>query len=422
MVVPERIMVQKFGGSSLASMDHVRRVAGIVSDTRRERGAVVVVVSARGDTTDDLLQLAAQVGPVLPKRETDQLVATGEVVSAALLAMELWSRGVPAASLTGAQAGIVVTGQHGAGVIDRIDPATILAMLERGEVPVVAGFQGVDADGDVCTLGRGGSDTTAVALAAGLGGRCEIYTDVDGIHTADPRLVPGARLMPAVPAPVMAEMSFAGAKVMYSRATELANLSGVDIQVRSSVTGALGTTVTSTAIDPLENRGAVMAITHEKAVARVLVQADEDLARDVFTVLAGQRTAVDLVARSGSNEPEFRMGFTLASSALPAIVPPLRDMAGPRGGRVEVSEDVAKISMVGTGLLNRPEFVTRMLTTLEHAGIVTSWVSATQLRTSMTVPRTQVARAVALLHEEFGLDNGEFDLHSMMAAQGDSNV
>ncbi|HEX5402462.1 MAG TPA: aspartate kinase, partial [Pseudonocardiaceae bacterium] len=266
----------------------------------------------------------------------------------------------------------------------------------------------------------GGSDTTAVALAAELGvRRCEIYTDVDGIYTADPRLVPGARLMPAIPAPVMAEMSFAGAKVMYSRATELAKLSGVDIHVRSSITGGAGTTVTSAAIDPLENRGAVMAITHEQAVARVLVQADDDLAREVFTVLASQRAPVDLVARSGSNEPEFRMGFTLSSAVLPSIVPPLREMAAPRGGRVEVTEDVAKISMVGTGLLNRPEFVTRMLTTLDHAGIVTSWVSATQLRTSMTVPRTQVARAVALLHEEFGLDHGDFDLHSMMAARGD---
>ncbi|HEX5401553.1 MAG TPA: aspartate kinase, partial [Pseudonocardiaceae bacterium] len=157
VVAPEEIMVQKFGGSSLASMDHVRRVAGIVADTRAQRGAVVVVVSARGDATDDLLQLAAQIGPVVPRRETDQLLATGEVVSAALLTMELCVRGVPAASLTGAQAGIVVTGQHGAGVIDRIDPTTIRAMLARGEVPVVAGFQGVDADGNVCTLGRGGS-------------------------------------------------------------------------------------------------------------------------------------------------------------------------------------------------------------------------------------------------------------------------
>jgi aspartate kinase len=326
---------------------------------------------------------------------------------------------VPAVSLTGGQAGIIVTGEHGAGIIDRIDTSVMLAMLADGEVPVVAGFQGVDADGNTRTLGRGGSDTTAVALAAEFGARrCEIYTDVDGIYTADPRLVPGARLLPAVPAPVMAEMSFAGAKVMYSRATELAGLRGVDVHVRSSITRQPGTTVIAATGGALENRGAVMAITHEQAVARVLVQADDDLARDVFLVLARLRTPVDLVARSGRDEPEFRMGFTIPSASLVSVVPPLRAMAAPRGGRVDVTEDVGKISMVGTGLLNRPEFVTRMLTALDEAGIVTSWVSATQLRTSMTVPSTRVAEAVTLLHNEFGLEHSDFDLNSMAAAQG----
>jgi aspartate kinase len=419
MVSTAEILVQKFGGSSLASMDQLRRVADVVQDAHRGPDAVVVVVSARGDTTDDLLRLAAQVMPPGSGRETDQLLATGEIVSAALLAMELRTRGVPAVSLTGGQAGIIVTGEHGAGIIDRIDTSVMLAMLADGEVPVVAGFQGVDAEGNTRTLGRGGSDTTAVALAAEFGARrCEIYTDVDGIYTADPRLVPGARLLPAVPAPVMAEMSFAGAKVMYSRATELAGLRGVDVHVRSSITRQPGTTVIAATGGALENRGAVMAITHEQAVARVLVQADDDLARDVFLVLARLRTPVDLVARSGRDEPEFRMGFTIPSASLVSVVPPLRAMAAPRGGRVDVTEDVGKISMVGTGLLNRPEFVTRMLTALDEAGIVTSWVSATQLRTSMTVPSTRVAEAVTLLHNEFGLEHSDFDLNSMAAAQG----
>lgn len=241
-----QVLVQKFGGSSLATGEHLQLVAGRVAEAYRRHRALAVVVSARGDTTDELLRIAEAVSRTRPARETDQLLATGEVASAALLAMALQDRGVPAVSLTGAQAGIRAEGNHGAGAITGVHTGAVLDLLALERVAVVAGFQGVDDRGTVVTLGRGGSDTTAVALAAALGAcRCEIYTDVDGVYTADPRLVPGARLLRVITAPVLTEMAFAGAKVMYSRAVELAALTGVEVEVRSSLTQEPGTRVTS---------------------------------------------------------------------------------------------------------------------------------------------------------------------------------
>jgi aspartate kinase len=269
-----KILVQKFGGTSLASARSLAQACEIIAESHSERGAVIAVVSARGRTTDDLLWLADSVAAERSLRETDQLLATGEVVSAALMAMALQSRGVPTRSMTGAQAGITTTGPHGAGVVARIDTSPLLAAISRGEAVIVAGFQGVNDAGDVVTLGRGGSDTTAIALAAALGASCEIYTDVDGIYTADPRLVPTARLLPEVPGPVMAELSFGGAKVLHSRAAELATLASVDVQVRSSLTRRPGTRISAKAERTLEDRGALMAVTCDRAVARILVRGE----------------------------------------------------------------------------------------------------------------------------------------------------
>lgn len=401
---PTEIVVKKFGGSSLAGTDQIRAVARTIAAAHADGVDQAVVVSARGDTTDELLAAGRVISTAAPPREIDQLLSTGEIASAAQLAMALHACGVAAVSLTGAQAGIVVTGRAGAGVIDSIDTTRLHALLAARTVPVIAGFQGADDAGDVVTLGRGGSDTTAVALAAALAARrCEIYTDVPGIFSADPRLVPDARRLADVPGPVMAEMSFSGARVMHSRAVELASIREVDLHVRSSLEAGAGTAVVARPPDGLESGGAVIAVTHDLDVARVLLEAERDLATEIFQVLAEHGMPIDVVARSGRHEPMFRMGFTIPSAHLGRAVPALQKAVQEHGGHLRVNDDVGKVSLVGTGLLSRPELTARALTSLDRAGITTSWLSATQLRTSVTVPRDCVHAAVAALHAEFGL-------------------
>jgi aspartate kinase len=416
------VVVQKYGGSSLATPAHVHAVADRVAATRNRGDSVLVVVSARGDTTDQLLGLAGQFTDGTPdvRREVDQLLATGECASAALLAIALVGRGVPAVSLTGPQAGIQVRGRHGAGFIDSIGTGRIDALLTLGNVVVVAGFHGLDDQDDLVTLGRGGSDTTAVALAAVIGAdRCEIYTDVDGVYTADPRLVPSARPMAAVACDVMAEMAFAGARVLHSRCVELAAARGVRVYVRNSFGNQLGTLIARRGDLPLlENDGAVVAVTHDPNVARVLVQARgrTDLAVEALAILARHAVPVDLIARSGPDEDEFRMGFTVGRDDIGAVRPALEQAVAAHGGSVHVDVRVAKVSLIGMGLLNRPEYVARMTVALAGAGIATSWVSTSQLRASVTVPSERAADAVALLHKEFDLDQADLDTELSISA------
>ncbi|MGW6580457.1 aspartate kinase [Streptomyces globisporus] len=405
------VLVQKYGGSSLADTERLNAVASRVAATHHSGAATVVVVSARGGATDELLaQAAAAAGPAFGAqrlRETDQLLATGETASASLLALTLLGLGVPAVSLTGAQAGMSIVGKPGAGIVDRIDVTRIDELLDEGNVVVVTGFQGQNADGDTVTLGRGGSDTSAVALAAALGAeRCEIFTDVDGVYSADPTHVPDARKLPFVPAAVMAEMAFAGAKVLHPRAVELATLQGVELHVRTSLGTQEGTVVGEEKdfMTSLETGGAVVAITSDPDVARVLVHARgrSDLAAEVLSILAQHAVPMDLVARSGPNEEEFRMGFTVRRSDVADIGPALDKAIAVHGGEVRIDPDVAKVSLIGMGLLNRPEYVARMTAVLAAAGIATSWVSSSQLRASVTVPADRRVQALCLLHKEFG--------------------
>ncbi|MBO0869508.1 MAG: aspartate kinase, partial [Micromonosporaceae bacterium] len=356
----------------------------------------------RGRTTDELMRLAATFSTRPALRELDQLLSTGEIASAALLALALHELGVQAVSLTGGQAGIQATGPHGSGVISKVSADVITEHLAAGRVPIVAGFQAVTGDGDVITLGRGGSDTTAVALASELGARCEIFTDVDGVFSGDPRVVETAQLLSLIPAEVMTELAFGGARVMHSRAVELAALTGLDIEVRNSATPSPGTTIAAGA-DGLESRGSVLAVGHDRDVARVLVQAPVDLARQVLDVLARHAVPADLVARSGSGEAEFRMGFTVSARHVEQMREALESAVRAAGGVVAIDVPVGKVSLVGIGMLNRPELVTRLLTVLDLAGITTSWVSLTQLRTSVVVPLDRVDEAVVLVHREFQL-------------------
>ncbi|WP_225839277.1 aspartate kinase [Streptomyces sp. NK08204] len=406
------VLVQKYGGTSLQTLDCVHRAALRVAAARRRGPSVAVVVSARGGRTDDLLRLAADVGAASPSRELDQLLAVGEQESAALMALTLNRMGVPAISLTGQQAGIETSDRHGEALIARIGAARVRTALEAGQVAVVTGFQGVDAAGDVATLGRGGSDTTAVALAARLrASACEIYTDVDGVFSADPRILPAARCLPWVEPGVMAEMAFAGAKVLHTRCIELAAMEGVEVRVRNVSSLAPGTVVVDRPDDrPLETRRAVVAVTHDTDVARVLVHCRDsrrDLAPDVFEVLAAQGTVVDLVARSGPYESEFRMGFTIRRSQADSVRTALHQVTAAHGGGVHFDENVGKVSVVGMGLLSRPEYTTRLMAALASAGIPTSWISTSQMRLSVIVPRERTVHAVEALHREFHLDRHE---------------
>jgi aspartate kinase len=406
------VLVQKYGGSSLSSVAHIQQAARQVAGTRHSGHPVAVVVSARGNTTDDLIEVARETGDGRPGRELDQLLATGETASAALMAMALHRLGVPAVSLTGPQAGIVAVGRYGSGVVDRIRPQRIRHLLAGGTVVVVAGFQGLNADGDVVTLGRGGSDTTAVALAAELRARqCEIYTDVAGVYTADPRVVPDARALAEVDVAVMAEMAFAGARVLHSRSVELAAMEQVEMHVRSSSAPQLGTVISGRrAMGTLETRRVVTAITHDFDVARILIRSEgaaRDLAAEILCLLADLAVPVDLVARSGPYEDEFRMGFTLRASDVPEIRASLREYLAPLNGEVRIEEGVGKVSLVGMGLLNRPQYTARMLDALSREGIATSWIFASQLRMSVTVPAGRVVDAVNLLHRTFGLQRAD---------------
>ncbi|WP_239097110.1 aspartate kinase [Asanoa ferruginea] len=404
--------MQKYGGSSLRTLDHVRRAAERTARSWRDGSAVAVVVSARGSRTDDLLRLAADVGAAGSSRELDQLLAVGESESAALMALALDRLGVPAISLTGPQAGIHTTDRHGDALISRIEALRVRKALDAGRVAVVTGFQGLDGSGDIATLGRGGSDTTAVALAAQLrASACEIYTDVDGVFSADPRILPAARLLPWVSPGVMAEMAFAGARVLHTRCIELAAMEGVEVRVRNASSQSPGTTVVEREdVRPLETRRAVVAVTHDTDVARVLVHCREirhDLAPDVFAVLADCGTVVDLVARSGPYESEFRMGFTVKRSQAEPVRTALHELTAGFGGGVHFDENVGKVSVVGMGLLSRPEYAARLMAALAGAGIPTSWISTSQMRISVIVPRERTVEAVETLHREFHLDGHE---------------
>ncbi|MER7514976.1 aspartate kinase [Streptomyces sp. NPDC126499] len=428
-------VVQKFGGSSLATTGHVRRVARRVARVAASGRRVAVVVSAQGKTTDHLLRTAAEINPDADGRELDQLLATGEAASAALMAMALQRLGTPATALAGDRTGILASGPPGSGVIVAIDTERAERLLDAGRVVVLAGFQGVGADGDVITLGRGGSDTTAVAAAAELGAsHCEIYTDVPGVLTADPRLVPTARLMPRLDMDVMAEMAFAGAKVMHSRAVELAALCGLDIHVGHSAAAEVGTRIHATAtahhsstdlsIDPsngihatdgetmLETQAAVMAVVHDQDAARVTVRTAgtaENPALTVFRALGKEAVPADMTSVHEERGGGHTIGLTVPHTRVAAVREFLAAHAADGADALTVDDTVAKVSIVGKGLLSRPQYAARMLSALTDRGIPAGAFSASQLRISVTVPRTEAGRAVRLLHTEFELDGSPDD-------------
>jgi aspartate kinase len=414
-----RTVIHKYGGSSLATIAKVRRVASRLAEAHRGGNAVVAVVSARGDTTDELLRLAGQLGAARPTRDLDQLLATGECASAALLALALRAQDVPAASLTGPQAGVLTSGTPGAGRIVAVRPDRIRRLLAENTVVVVAGFQGLDHRsgdgagdaGDVVTLDRGGSDTTAVALAAALGtGRCDIYTDVDGVFTADPRAVAGARLRPELDAPTMAELAVAGARVVHPHAVRLAAAHGVELHVGNSRSGRRGSVIRpEPPAGALDRGGRVVGVAHDLDVARVMIRSRGGGPDQVFEVLARCPVPVDFISHSGPDERTFRMGFTVRRADVVTVLVPLRHALAATGGTVTVDRNVGKVSLVGSGLLDRTGWTTRMTTALSAAGITTVWTCLSEHRASVVTARDRAVDAARLLHREFALAESTVD-------------
>ena len=403
------IVVQKYGGSSVATAEHIRAVAGRISRAREAGLDLVVAVSAMGKTTDRLLRLAGEVSRDPSPREIDQLLATGEEQSVALLAMALHDRGVPAESLTGPQAGMTVTGRYGSGVISEIRPKRIHSLLEQGRVVIVAGFQGMNALGDVMTLGRGGSDTTAVALAAALGAdRCEIFTDVTGVFTADPRIVPEARRVPVISFEEMAEMAWRGAKVMHPRAVELGALYGVEVHVRSSFEDVPGTIITGgEELERLETRETLAGIVHDLDVSRVTlngIRTGPGTMSRVFAPLAERGISVDVIVESGVKDGAADVAFTVTRGNFEEARKLAAGVAESLGGVVEGERDLGKVSVVGTGMLNRPGYAARMFQSLGEAGIPIRMVSTSEIQVTCVLPAERVEEAVRVLHRDFELE------------------
>ena len=408
MTASSKLLVQKYGGSSVGS---VERIAAVVARIARDRAAgrdVVAVVSAMGDTTDDLLALATSVtGGALPNaREQDALLATGEIQSAALLAMALIARGTDAISLSGAQAGISADGTYGKGRIAGIEPRRVRAELDAGRVVIVAGFQGVSEGSETTTLGRGGSDTSAVALAAALGAdRCQIFTDVRGVYTADPRAVPTARQLSVVGYEEMLELANQGAQVMQTRAVELGWVNNVAIEVLSSFEEQPGTVIKEDT--QVEKRNKVRGLAADTKVAKVTMVAVPDkpgIARSVFDPLSAANINVDMIVQNISHDGTTDLSFTTSRADLAAARPVLEKIRAEIGARaLEIDENVAKVSIVGAGIQNAPGYAARMFGTLADAKINIQMISTSEIRITCIVSESDAPRALQALHDAFDL-------------------
>ncbi len=401
------IIVQKFGGTSVGTAARIRRVSRRIAATVRKGHQVVAVVSAMGHTTDRLIALAQSVNPEPPARELDMLVANGETITAPLVAMCLQGMGVPAISLSGLQAGVRTSAHHSRARIQDIKPDRILEILGQGKVAVVAGFQGVTADFEVTTLGRGGSDTTAVALAAALkADSCEIYTDVDGIFTADPRLVKTARKLSHIQYDEMLELAAVGARVMHPRAVEIGELYGVPIHVRSSFHEGVGTMIVAHV--PMEDRQRVRGIAEETNVAKITVVGVPDrpgIAAAIFEPLGAAGISVDVIVQNIGRSRRTDLTFSVAQSDLKAAEKLVKTAAKAIGASKVVSAGgIAKLSIVGTGMLGMPGIAGRMFRALADAGINIEMISTSEIRITRLVARDQVEKGVRILHKTFDLD------------------
>ncbi|WP_433758247.1 aspartate kinase [Nocardia sp. CA-135398] len=409
------LVVQKYGGSSVATAERIRRVAERIVETKKQGHDVVVVCSAMGDTTDELLDLAQQVAPAPPAREMDMLLTSGERISNALVAMAIHSLGAEARSFTGSQAGVITTGSHGNAKIIDVTPGRVRAALDEGLVVLVAGFQGVSQDSrDVTTLGRGGSDTTAVALAAALDADvCEIYTDVDGVFTADPRIVPDAQQLQQVSYEEMLELAACGAKVLMLRCVEYARRYNVPVHVRSSYTDKPGTYVYGSMEDiPLE-QAILTGVAHDRSEAKVTVVGLPDepgYAAKVFRAIADAEINIDMVLQNISKIETGKtdITFTLPKSEGARAVEMLTKRQDEIGfSQVLYDDHIGKVSLVGAGMKSHPGVTATFCEALANAGVNIDLISTSEIRISVLVKDTELDEAVQVLHKAFDLGGDE---------------
>ncbi|MGL4306854.1 MAG: aspartate kinase [Mycobacteriaceae bacterium] len=409
------LVVQKYGGSSVATAERIRRVAERIVETKNKGNDVVVVVSAMGDTTDELLDLAQQVSPAPPAREMDMLLTSGERISNALVAMAIDALGAQARSFTGSQAGVITTGIHGNAKIIDVTPGRLRDALDEGLIVLVAGFQGVSQDSkDITTLGRGGSDTTAVALAAALKADvCEIYTDVDGIYTADPRIVPNARHLETVSFEEMLEMAACGAKVLMLRCVEYARRYNVPVHVRSSYSTKPGTIVSGSMEDIPVEEAILTGVAHDRSEAKVTIVGLPDepgYAAKVFRAVADAEINIDMVLQNVSKVETGKtdITFTCPKDDGPKAVETLTALQTEIGFTEVLYDDhIGKVSLVGAGMKSHPGVTATFCEALSDAGVNIELISTSEIRISVLCKDTELDKAVIALHEAFDLGTDE---------------
>ncbi len=400
------LIIQKYGGTSVGNPERIKNVARRVLETQQAGNQIVAVVSAMSGVTDSLIKLSREVCAKPPDREMDVLLATGEQTTIALLAMALQGMGAKAASLTGAQAGIVTDGVHTKAKIFNITPKQIRAHLDGGEIVIVAGFQGQTVDGDITTLGRGGSDLTAIALAAALkADKCEIYTDVDGVFTSDPRVVPEARKIEAISYEEMLEMASSGSKVMQSRSVEFANKFSVLFEVRSSFNHNPGTIVKSES--PGMEDVVIRGVSVERNQAKVTIEGVPDrtgVAAKIFNALAGANVVVDVIVQTAPHEGKTDISFTTNKDELEKAGPVLEAVAAEIGaGGVTQTAGVAKLSVVGIGMRSHSGVAARLFDILANGGFNIQMISTSEIKIAVIIAEDRVAEAAKAVHEGFGL-------------------
>ncbi len=400
------ILVKKFGGSSVATPEKIHGIVDRVLKEKKADDKIVIVVSAMGDSTDDLLALAGRVNPEMPKRELDMLLATGEQVTIALMAGAFCAKGQPAVSFTGAQAGIKTNDKYSKASILDVEASRVQQALDEGKVVIVAGFQGITGGGDITTLGRGGSDTTAVAIAAGLkAGMCDIYTDVDGVYTADPRIVPDARKLDEITFVEMLELARLGAGVMQPRAVEYGEHNGVAIHVRSTFNEVPGTIIREE-YTVQEKKFVIRGVAHDTNVAKLAARGVPDkpgMAYKIFASLAEANVDVDMIVQSATaqehkNDILFTVAKTDVAEALGVMEKLKNEMPF---DKVDLEVNVAKVSIVGAGMLGSPGIAAGMFGALGNAGINIGVISTSEISISCLVPEQEVKKAVNAIHSHF---------------------
>ena len=416
------LVVTKFGGTSVGSPDRIRAVALRLISRKRAGDDVVAVVSAMGHVTDELVDLARQITSEPPDREMDMLLSTGEQVSISLLAMAIIAEGFDAVSFTGAQVGIVTDSVHSKAKITEVRANRVREAIAEGKIVIVAGFQGMTEDGTITTLGRGGSDTTAVAVAAGIGADvCEIYTDVDGVYTADPRIVPDARKIDVLSYEEMLEMAASGAGVLQMRSVEFARNHGVIIHCRSSFNDTPGTIVKEA--DETMEQAIISGVTHDTSEAKVTIKDVPDMpgvAAQVFSAMAESNVNVDMIIQNVSEDGTTDISFTVPKDDLVRARRAVAEVCERLGARAYVVDDsIAKVSLVGAGMKTHPGVAAKMFSTLADSGVNIDLISTSPIRISCVISANQVTDAVLALHRAFGLSHEEITAEVSPAAGGE---